>query len=239
VTVCTDTVHYQLWNPFLTKIQVIGKMVDFIKLGLSYLSSDKIVNQSLSLFKCLSNDCILLDPLLNVVGQANNLNNLIGDYIKAFKLNVVAHKSSIKPGQMECPVILQNAISLAKEIQNKLGSEFSFKYPDSSNKSKNSNDTQYLEEVTDKSSLTLALKEKYKLNFKAYVREDFFVDCLLKSNKNDDLSSLKEKLYQNNIKTHYIFFKGDNHLVIANVNEKEGILFKFQGSLTLVEIFCI
>lgn len=83
----------------------------------------------------------------------------------------------------------------------------------------NSNDKQYLEEVTDQSYLTLALKEKYKLNFKAYVREGYYVDCLLKSNKNDLF--VKEMFYKNKIQTHYTFFKGNNHLVIENVNVKQ------------------
>jgi hypothetical protein len=82
----------------------------------------------------------------------------------------------------------------------------------------NSNNSEYLEEVTDQSLLTLALKEKYKLNFKAYVKENFYVDCLLQSNKNDNLFTHEKTFNKNGIKTHYTFFKGHNHLVIENVN---------------------
>jgi len=83
------------------------------------------------------------------------------------------------------------------------------------------NDEQYLQEVTNNSSVALALKEKYHLDFKAWLREGYYVDCLLKDNTNDDLFLMKNDFYQNDIKTHHTFFKGVNHLIIPNVNVKE------------------
>lgn len=65
-----------------------------------------------------------------------------------------------------------------------------------------------------------ALNEKYRTNFKAYLRNSFYVDALL--NKNDSNSLvINEQLKNNNIKTQFRFFQNAEHLVIPEINVKD------------------
>jgi len=72
---------------------------------------------TLDSFRLLDDNCILLDPFLSVVGKANELKTLIGDYIKVYQLSSISSCDLANPVLRDYPGLQKEARSLAEQIK--------------------------------------------------------------------------------------------------------------------------
>lgn len=73
---------------------------------------------SINAFARLSDECVLLDPFLNITGRANQLTTLLKDYIRVFGMSAVSESyCEIDPATVNYAERMQDAAAFAEEIK--------------------------------------------------------------------------------------------------------------------------
>jgi hypothetical protein len=77
----------------------------------------KVTPKTVSDLNKLSDDVVLIDGLLNVVGRAKDYKQLIGAYLDVHKLESVRACQSFNPAKVDHKLIYKNALAMANEIK--------------------------------------------------------------------------------------------------------------------------